>query len=148
MPVFRWGQSWNPIRDLEREVDRLLHGMQLTLQTRSARQFPPVNLREEADRYVITAEIPGVQLTDLELTAANGILTLKGVRNAPEEATDHSFRRQERFQGPWLRKLQLPDRILEDEMTADYSLGVLQVYLPKDSEESVRRIPVSDGATD
>ena len=57
MPVFRWGQSWNPIRDLEREVDRLLHGMQLTLQTRSARQFPPVNLREEADRYVILSLI-------------------------------------------------------------------------------------------
>jgi len=32
MPVFRWGQNWNPIRDLEREVDRLLQGMNLTLQ--------------------------------------------------------------------------------------------------------------------
>lgn len=148
MPVFRWGQSWNPIRDLEREVDRLLHGMQLTLQTRSARQFPPVNLRDEGDSFVITAEVPGVELSDLELTAANGILTLKGVRKAPEEATEDSFRRKERFQGPWQRKLQLPDRIREDGMKAEYSLGILRVYLPKDTEESVRRIPVSDGATD
>lgn len=148
MPVFRWGQSWNPIRDLEREVDRLLHGMQLTLQTRSVRQFPPVNLHDEGDRYVITAEIPGVELADLDVTAANGILTLKGVRKPPAEATEDSFRRQERFQGAWSRKLQLPDRICEDGMKAEYSLGVLRIHLPKDTEESVRRIPVSDGLTE
>ena len=44
MPVFRWGQSWDPLQDLEREVDRLLQGMNMSLQGRSNRRFPLVNL--------------------------------------------------------------------------------------------------------
>ena len=72
MPVFHWGQNWDPFRDLEREVDRLLQGMNLSLQ-RSARRFPLINLIDSGDRFVLTAEIPGVELSDLELTAANGV---------------------------------------------------------------------------
>jgi len=145
MPVFRWGQNWSPIRDLEREVDRLLQGMNLSLQARSSRRFPLINLIDEGHRYVLTAEIPGVDLADLELTAANGILTLKGVRKAPPEAREDSFRRQERFQGTWQRNLQLPDRIDEERLSADFTLGVLRVTLPKVAGAPARSIPVSEG---
>ena len=148
MPVFRWRQNWNPFQDLEREVDRLLQGVDLTLHARSTRRFPLINLLDEGEQYILTAEIPGVELSDLDLTAANGVLTIKGVRKPPPEAREDSFRRQERFQGAWSRKLQLPDRICEDGMKAEYSLGVLRIHLPKDTEESVRRIPVSDGLTE
>ena len=72
MPVFRWGQNWDPFRDLEREVDRLLQGMNLSFQ-RSARRFPLINLTDASDKFILTAEIPGVELADLELTAANGV---------------------------------------------------------------------------
>ena len=145
MPVFRWGQNWNPIRDLEREVDRLLQGMNLSLQARSSRRFPLINLLDEGDRYVLTAEIPGVELSDLDVSAANGILTLKGHRKAPPEARDDSFRRQERFQGAWQRNLQLPHRINEERMTAEYTLGILKVILPKVEGSAARSIPVIEG---
>jgi len=104
-----------------------------------------INLVDEGARYVLTAEIPGVELKDLELTAANGILTLKGVRKAPPEAREDSFRRQERFQGAWQRSLQLPDRIDEDHMKADFTLGILTVLLPKVAGTPARSIPVSEG---
>lgn len=145
MPVFRWGQNWNPLRDLEREVDRLLQGMNLSLQTRSPRRFPLINLLDEGSRYVLTAEIPGMELSDLEVTAANGLLTLKGVRKAPLEAREDSFRRQERFQGSWVRTLQLPDRIDEDGMKAEYTLGILKITLPKVAGTAARSIPVIEG---
>lgn len=145
MPVFRWGQHWNPLRDLEREVDRLLQGMNLALQVRSPRRFPLINLLDDGDRYVLTAEVPGVELSDLEVTAANGVLTLKGLRKAPPEAREDSFRRQERFQGAWQRKLQLPDRIDEDAMKAEYTLGILKVTLPKIAGSAARSIPVMEG---
>ncbi len=144
MPVFRWGQNWDPFRDLEREVDRLLQGMNLSLQ-RSARRFPLINLIDSGDRFVLTAEIPGVELSDLELTAANGVLMIKGVRNPPQEAREDSFRRQERFQGAWQRSLQLPDRIDEDGMKAEYSLGILTVVLPKVAGIAARSIPITEG---
>lgn len=145
MAVFRWGQHWNPIRDLEREVDRLLQGMNLSLQARSARRFPLINLLDEDDRYVLTAEIPGVDLADLEVSAANGVLTLKGLRKAPPEAREDSFRRQERFQGPWKRSLQLPERVNEEAMKAEYTLGILKVILPKLAGSAARSIPVIEG---
>jgi HSP20 family protein len=146
MPVFRWGQSWDPILDLEREVDRLLQGMNLTSQGRSSRRFPLINLLDGGDCFLLTAELPGVQLEDLELTATNGVLTLKGVRKAPAEAQTESFRRQERFQGNWKRSVHLPDRVDEDGMKAEYSAGVLRVILPKVAGSVARSIPVTEGS--
>ena len=146
MPVFRWGQSWDPFRDLEREVDRLLQGMNLSLQaTRSARRFPLVNLIEYDDRFLVTAEAPGLDAGELEITTAHGVLTLKGVRRVADESGNDVFRRQERFQGTWQRSVQLPDRIDEDGMSAEYTAGILKVTLPKAEATEARRIPVLEG---
>ncbi|MEQ9409200.1 MAG: Hsp20/alpha crystallin family protein [Fuerstiella sp.] len=145
MAVFRWGQSWDPFQDLEREVDRLLEGMNITLQARSNRRFPLINLFDHGDRFVLTAEIPGVDVADLEVTVANGVLTIKGVRKPPKEAREDSFRRQERFQGSWQRNLQLPERIDDEGMKADYTAGILRVILPKTTDSIVRSIPVTEG---
>ncbi len=144
MPVFRWGQNWDPFRDLEREVDRLLEGMNITLQARS-RRFPLINLEDFGDRFELTAEIPGVEASDLNLTVSNGVLSIKGVRTSPPEAREDSFRRQERFQGSWQRSLQLPERIDDEKMQADYTAGILRVTLPKTSDSVVRNIPVTEG---
>ncbi|MFO0979615.1 MAG: Hsp20/alpha crystallin family protein [Planctomycetaceae bacterium] len=145
MAVFRWGQSWDPFQDLEREVDRLLQGVNLSLHgVRFSRRFPQVNLLELDDAYVLTAEIPGVDPKALEVTTASGYLTIKGTRVPPEEAREDSFRRQERFHGPWQRKIQLPDRINEDGMRADYTAGVLRVTLPKAPSATPRQIRVNE----
>lgn len=145
MPVFRWGQNWDPFRDLEREVDRLLEGMNLSVHGRSPRRFPLINLEDYGDRFLLTAEVPGMDVADLELTVSHGVLSMKGVRRPPQEAREDTFRRQERFQGTWQRSLQLPERIDEEQMRADYSAGVLRVTLPKTNDSVVRSIPVSEG---
>jgi len=146
MPVFRWGHAWDPFQDLEREVDRLLQGVNLSLHgVRSARRFPLMNLIESSDHYLLTAEVPGVDIADLEVTAADGRLTIKGVRRPPEEARDDTFRRQERFQGNWQRTIQLPDRVEEEGLTAEYSAGVLRIKLNKAASGVARNIPVTEG---
>jgi HSP20 family protein len=146
MPIFRWGQPWDPLQDLEREVDRLLQGVNLTLHgVRFGRRFPQVNLQETADSYLLTAEIPGIDVSQLDVTIASNCLTIKGTRLPPEEAREDAFRRQERFHGPWQRKIQLPDRVDEDGMRADYSNGVLCVTLPKAPSSAARRIKVNEG---
>jgi len=146
MPMFRWGQAWDPFLDLEREVDRLLQGVNMTLHgVRFGRRFPQVNLLEREDCYVLVAEIPGVDLQQLEVTTASGYLTIKGNRLPPEEAREDAFRRQERFHGPWQRTIQLPDRVDEDGMKADYSAGILKVTLPKAPSTAPRHIIVNEG---
>ena len=146
MPVFRLGQAWNSIRDLEREVDRLLQGVSMTLHgVRSGRRFPQINLLDRGDSYVLTAEIPGMNPDELEVTTASGCLTIKGNRQPPDEAREESFRRKERFTGPWQRTIQLPDRVRDDELKADYSNGILRITLPKAPSSIPRQIKINEG---
>jgi HSP20 family protein len=147
MPVFRWGHAWDAFQDLEREVDQLLQGVNLSLHgVRSTRRFPLINLIEKTDHFLFTAELPGADIKDLEVTSADGRLMIKGVRRAPEEARDDTFRRQERFQGNWQRTIQLPDRVEEDGLRAEYSAGVLRITLKKAPSSIARNIPVTEGS--
>ena len=145
MPIFRWDQSWSPLRDLEREVDRLIQGVEFTVQgIRMPRQYPAVNIFELEHEFLITAELPGMQLT-----IANGVLTLKGHRDSPvvdnRDIPEERFRRRERTFGEWQRSISIPDRISDEQLSAEFNDGVLKIHLPKLEEELPRQIPVSSG---
>lgn len=147
MPVFRWGQNWIPFRDLEREVEGLLHSVNLTFQgIRLGRQFPAVNLYELKHEFLLTAELPGTRKEDLDLTIAGGVLTLKGKRIDPEGIAEERFRRHERFRGSWQRSLTIPERVQEDELTAEFNNGILKIHLPKAEGIRPRQIPVLEGS--
>ncbi len=146
MALFRWGHSWPEFRDLEREVDRLLQTMNATFQGfRIGRLFPPINVYELDDEYLLTAEVPGVSPDDLELTVADGILTLKGCRENPQDVPEERYRRRERATGYWERSIDLPDRVEEDKLRASLNNGVLIVHLPKAAASVPRRVPVAVG---
>lgn len=147
MPVFRWGQSWNPFEDLEREVDRLLQSVNLTVHgIRFGQKYPAVNLFELAEEFLLTAELPGTRVEDLELTIAGGVLTIGGKRHAPEGVPEDRFRRQERFRGSWQRAFTLPERVEEERLTAEFTNGVLKIHLPKAADARPRQIPVVEGS--
>uniref|UniRef100_A0A7C2K321 Hsp20/alpha crystallin family protein n=1 Tax=Schlesneria paludicola TaxID=360056 RepID=A0A7C2K321_9PLAN len=148
MAVFRWGQPWMPFQDLEREVDRLLASVSLSFQgLRFGRQYPAVNLYEVGQELVLTAELPGVSPEDLVVNVADGILTLKGCRHVPPNVSEDRYRRQERGRGAWQRSLQLPERVLEDQVTAEFLNGVLKVRLPRAPVSQPRQIKVVDGSS-
>jgi len=146
MPVFRWGQAWDPFHDLEREVDRLLASVSISFSgLRFGREYPPVNVYEVTDGLLLTAELPGTKPEDLEVFVTDGVLTLKGKRTGPDGVPDDRYRRQERLRGVWQRSLTLPERIQEDQMSAEFTNGILKVRLPKAPATIARQIPVSDG---
>jgi len=146
VPVFRLGRNRDPFRDLEREVDRLLRGMDFSIERfRTGRRYPAINVYELEDRYVLTAELPGTLVEELDITVAGGVLTLCGRRNDSESVADEHYRRQERFRGDWQRSLTLPERVDESSMTAEFNNGVLKVTLPRGSELKPRQIPVTEG---
>jgi HSP20 family protein len=146
MPVFRWRQDWNPFQDLEREVDRLLNSVNFAFQgVRLGRSFPQINFFELEDRYLLTAELPGVRSSDLELSIADGRLTLKGERRPEGDFSENCYRRTERFQGAWQRTVALPDRVREEGLQADLNHGILRITFPKAPETLARRIPIQEG---
>ncbi len=143
MPVFRWGDVF---QDLEREVDRLLQGAEFSLPSiQPGRQFPAVNFYETETEYFLTAELPGMNAENLEITLTSGILTLKGQREVPEGATEDRFRRQERFHGNWQRSISIPSQVKEDGLTASFKDGLLQIRLSKIEKTEPRQIPITDG---
>ena len=149
MSVFRWRQNWNPFQDLEREVDRLLNSMNFPLQgVRLGRSFPQINVYELEDRFLLTAELPGVRSSDLELSIAEGCLTLKGQRVPNGEFADDTYRRTERFQGNWQRSIMLPDRALEEGLKADLNHGILKVTFRKAPQTVARQIQVQEGESE
>lgn len=145
MSIFRWGQGWDPFRDLEREVDRLFRQVNLTFPAlRLGRQYPPINLYELDDEFLLTAELPGIRTEDLELTIAGGILTIKGKRNDAEGIPDEKFRRHERFRGNWQRSLTIPQRVQEEKLAAELNNGILKIHLPKAPSLEPRQIRVEE----
>ena len=148
MAVFRWRQSWGTLRDLEREFDRLLESIKMPFPgLRLERQYPPVNVYELDNEFLLVAELPGISPENLELTVADGILTLKGERKGPDGIPDDRFRRHERLRGNWQRQLTLPDRVNEELLSAEFVHGVLKIHLPKLPMVKPRQIPVAGGET-
>jgi HSP20 family protein len=144
MAVFQWRQTWGSLGDFERQVDRLLESIRFPFPgVRLDRPYPPVNVYELNDEFLITAELPGVAPESLELTVSGGILTLKGERSGPAGISDDRFRRHERVWGAWQRSLSIPERVAEERVSAEFNEGILKIRLPKAVEIKPRHIPVS-----
>jgi len=142
MAVFRWGHAFDAFRDLEREVDRLMRS--LTLEGfRVGRPFPAVNIYDLEEEFLLTAQLPGVSADELELSVAGGVLTMSGTRARATGVPEESYRRTERPAGGWERSFHLPDRVLDDEMTAELNHGILMLHFPKAPVAKPRQIPVN-----
>ena len=109
--------------------------------------YPPVNVFERPDEFLLTAELPGVRTEDLEISVSNGQLVLRGKRLVPSEPSPERYRRSERPHGEWERAIPLPDRVEEEQMSAEFVNGVLTVHLPKAPSTQPRQIPISETTT-
>ena len=103
---------------------------------------PRVDIREETDRFVIFADIPGVDPKDIEVQMDKGILTLKGERSVDEAGEGGDFSRRERAWGAFHRRFALPDSADADGITASGRHGVLRIDIPKRAQATPRRIQV------
>jgi HSP20 family protein len=103
---------------------------------------PAVDIKEEENRFVIQADIPGVDPKDIEVTMENGVLTLKGERSSDKEESHEGYTRVERVRGTFYRRFSLPDTANADNIEAKGKNGVLEIVLPKHEKVQPRRISV------
>ena len=104
--------------------------------------IPRVDIKEEADPFVIYADIPGVEVDDIEVQMDKGMLTIKGERHAENRTESETFSRVERRHGSFHRRFALPDSADPDGITASGRNGVLEIVIPKRPETTPRRIQV------
>jgi HSP20 family protein len=100
---------------------------------------PALDLYENDENYVATVELPGLKSEDISIDLQDGVLTLSGERKAE---TDGAFR-HERPTGKFTRRVELPNRVDSQRVTAGYQDGILTVTLPKAEEAKPRKISIS-----
>ena len=105
--------------------------------------MPAVDIREENNQYLLTADIPGVNRKDIEITLEEGVLTVKGERNTETDVSEQGYRRRERTHGTFMRQFTLPDTVNATGISASARDGVLEIMIPKQDKPEARKISVS-----
>lgn len=105
--------------------------------------YPPVDILESKDSYLIRAELPGMKKEDFNLELKDGTLTLSGERRFEEPANGVEYHRLERLAGKFTRSFFLPQTVKQDGIKATYRDGILEVYVPKAEEAKPKQIAIS-----
>ncbi len=104
---------------------------------------PAVDIKEEDNRFVIFADLPGVDPQQIELTMEDGVLAIKGQRVDEKEEEREGFKRVERVRGTFYRRFSLPDTADSENIHAHGKDGVLEISVPKQEKLKPRKIAVS-----
>jgi len=139
-------QPWSLMNRWHRELDQALNASSASaepVRPDGAAWMPSVDVHEESGRYVVRADIPGVEAKDIEVTAEGGVLTIRGDRKVGERAEHAAFESIERVSGTFMRRFTLPEPAQEGGISANYANGVLEVVIPKAPRVDARRISVT-----
>lgn len=129
-------------------VDRLFEGSLFRASSSdessvvTSQWIPRVDIKEEADRFILYADIPGVEVDDIEVQMDKGMLTIKGERRSESSSETERFSRIERRYGAFHRRFALPDSANPDGISAQGDNGVLEITIPKRPETTPRRIEI------
>lgn len=139
----------HPLLSLHRDVNRLFDDVVRSFGLPGFGEFdrhlswPHVELGETDGEIRVTAELPGLDEKDVELTVEEGVLTLRGEKRSEVDEKERGY--SERSYGRFERRIRLPRGIERNKAQASFRNGVLTVTLPRSAEanENVRRIPVN-----
>jgi HSP20 family protein len=147
--------AWSPLASLRREMDRLFDEFGTTRwplpgAMRLMAEMPPVpamDLIETDGAYEITAELPGIDMKDVELKVTGDLLMLRGEKREEREQKDKDRHVSERRYGSFQRTLRLPPDADADRIEATSSNGILKITLPKSEKARAqeKRIEIRGG---
>lgn len=106
---------------------------------------PPVDIQETENELIFKADVPDVDMKDVDVRMENGALTLRGQRKFEAKKEDGAWHRVERSYGTFERVFTLPDTVEPDKVKADYKNGTLTIVLPKKEVAKPRQIKVEIG---
>lgn len=146
-------RNWDLLREMnqmQRDIDAVFRGAGLGRLFGSGfdvglplRDWPRVNLREDADHVYVEALLPGVDPEKIDMNVLGNTLTLSGERLAVDgDKNGRTWHRRERGAGKFLRTIELPVEIDPDKVKAEYRSGLLLVTLPKVEEAKPKRISI------
>lgn len=143
---------WRPdVMDPFQEVDRLRDEINRLFESESLPMVrglfdrpsaPPIDLTEEPEQYTVMADVPGLRREDIEITLAQGVLTIKGEKKTERPAENARRYREESWHGRFQRTVALPGEVDPTKVGADLTDGVLTITLPKREDARPRQISI------
>ena len=141
---------WNPMRDvfsLRHQMNHLFDGDFGSVVRNDRRlsmwnRYPKVDIYDNDESLVITAELPGIDKKDIDIDVKGGILTLKGERSFDREVKEEKYYCRERTFGKFERVFRIPVDVDPEKISADYKDGILNINIPKPEEQKPKQITV------
>jgi HSP20 family protein len=138
---------WRPMRELtslREEMDQLWNRMFRdwpTMEFPRGDWIPSFDVSETKDNVVVKAEVPGMDPKDIDISLADGILTLRGEKKDREEKEENYYLTESRY-GSFSRSIRLPHEVQSDKIKANYKNGVLKVTMPKSEEAKKKEVKI------
>jgi len=143
MELIRW-EPFNGLDRINEFFDEAFGRQRAYPGTSAANQwYPPVDILESKDAYLIRAELPGMKKEDINLEVGDGAVTLSGERKVDEPAAGVEYHRAERVAGKFSRSFSLPQTIKQEDLRATYRDGILEIHAPKADFAKARQIAIS-----
>ncbi|HSD70863.1 MAG TPA: Hsp20/alpha crystallin family protein [Woeseiaceae bacterium] len=140
-------EPWSLMNLLQRDFEQLA-GRRFALSNTDdngntvADYVPAVDVVEENDRFILRADLPGVDPKDITISMENGALSLAGERHSEKKENANGLHRIERLSGKFYRRFSLPESADAENITAKSANGILEVAIPKKPILQSRRITV------
>ncbi len=139
--------DFHSFASLQRAIDRVFEEFTGGFPAFTPTALAPTMDVSETDKEIeITAELPGLEEKDVEVTLEDDVLVIRGEKKAEKEETDKNYRITERSYGSFYRALELPRGIEAKDIKASMANGVLKVTLPKPKPANARKIDITAAA--
>jgi HSP20 family protein len=145
-------EPWSAVERLHRQIGQIFGGnvdaaaangdAAEAKDDTAATWMPSVDVFEQADSFVVRADLPGIEPKDIQITAEKGVLTVTGERKLERPDDQKSVSRLERVEGRFLRRFTLPENVKTDDIRARQLNGVLEVTIPKVAAPEPKRVSV------
>ena len=135
-------RRWDPLQDLFQvgsEVSRLLGTAESAM---NGVWSPAADILETPEKFQIVVELPGIDVSEVDITVENDVLTLRGERRFNEPQQKETYRRVERHYGPYGRRIALPPKCDSTKIDASMRNGLLTIEVPKMEQARPQRIEV------
>ena len=140
---------WTPFRDLVTVREKMNNIFEEAFSSRGEEKdmiastwTPSVDIYENENELVLSAEAPGIEDKDIEIKIENNTLSIQGERKIEKETKEENYHRIERSYGSFYRSFTLPTNINQDNIKAEYDNGVLRISMPKKPELQPKKVKV------
>jgi HSP20 family protein len=130
-----------PTRDI---VNRFFSdGSLSTLLNEDGNWIPAFDITESEKEYKVSAELPGIDVKNLEVTLVEGVLKIKGEKRQESEKKEDNYLRIERSYGSFDRSFRIPNGVEANKIDATYKDGILNLTIPKAKETKTKKIKIN-----